>query len=103
VSEDCIGSLEDVFACADLEAGDGRHGRQRRAAQRFDRIEASERLRDVSGPSAQRPCPQPSLTNSALPEGGDAPERCSRPHAPPERETLAKPDSQPVGMRPATQ
>ena len=32
VGEGRIGTLEDVRACLELEAGDGRHGRQDRAA-----------------------------------------------------------------------
>ena len=103
MSEDRVGPLQEVIARIELEAGDGRHGRQDRAAQRFDRIDSSECRRDFSRPCAKRPCSQPRLTKSATPEGGHPPERGSRPCALPERETLAKPDSQPVGMRPATQ
>jgi hypothetical protein len=103
VSEDSIGPLDDVLACIELEASDRRHGRQDRTAQRADRIEASQRRRYLFRLRAERSSFQPRLTKSAAPEGGHAPEGGSRPRALPERETLAKPDSQPVGMRPATQ
>jgi hypothetical protein len=43
VSQDRVGSLEDVFASSEVEAGNGRHGRQDRTAQRSDRIDPSER------------------------------------------------------------
>ena len=98
-----IGTLEDVLPRIELEAGDGRHGRQDRTAQRCDRIEPSQRRCDLSGLYAEGPRPQPSLTKSAATEGGHAPDRSPRPRALPERETLAEPDPQPVGTRPAIQ
>ena len=103
MGEGRIGTLEDVLARLELEAGDGRHGRQDRAAQRGDRIDPSERCRYLSRPCAERPCSQARLTRSAAPKAGHPPERSPRPCALPERETLAKPDSQPAGTRPATQ
>jgi hypothetical protein len=103
VSEDRVSPLEYALAGIELEAGDGRHRRQHRTTQRSDRVDPSEGCRDLSGPHAERPCSQPSLAKSAASEGGHAPNRGPRPRALPERQTLAKPDSQPVGMRPATQ
>ena len=103
MSEDRIGALDDAPAWIEFEAGDCRHCRQDRAAQRRDRIDSSERCCDFPGARAERPCSQPRLARGAVPELGHASERGSRPRAPPERDTLAKPDSQPVGMRPATQ
>ena len=98
-----IGTLEDVLPRIELEAGDGRHGRQDRAAQRGDRIDPAECRRDFPAPGVERPCSQARLTRSAAAKGGHAPDRSPRPCALPERETLAKPDSQPAGTRPATQ
>ena len=103
MSEDRVGPAEDIRARLELETGDGRHRRQDRTAQRCDRIEPSQRRCYLSGLYAEGPRPQPSLTKSAATEGGHAPDRGPRPRALPERETLAKPDSQPVGTRPATQ
>jgi hypothetical protein len=98
-----IGTLEDALARLELEAGDGRHGCQDRTSQRCDGIDSSERCRYLFGPCAERPCSQARLTRSAAPKAGHPPERSPRPCALPERETLAKPDSQPEGTRPATQ
>ena len=103
MSEDRVGPFQEVLARIELEAGDGRHGRQDRAAQRGDRIDPAECRRDFLGPCVERPCSQARLTRSAAPKGGHAPDRSPRPCALPERETLAKPDSQPAGTRPATQ
>lgn len=103
MSEDRVRPLDHVVAGSELEAGDGGHGPQHGTAQRRDRIGSSERCGHFAWLRVEGPGSQPRLAKSAAPEGGHAPESSPRSCALPERQTLAKPDSQPAGTRPATQ